>query len=240
MARGAPMMSRHGPARLARDPAALLLAARLAAYAAFVVTGLPSRAEVRELGAQDPGQDGAHEATGARGQGQGPTARRTQSLVPLSRISRNLIHAVIVSEDAKFFGHEGVDWDALKDSVEKNVEKRASRAAGAPSRSSSPRTCSSATHKSLTRKFRELIVTGWLEDDLTKRRILELYLNVIEWGDGVYGAEAAAQRYYGKPAADVDAQEAAGLAAMIPNPRRINPLVELGPARPRRRGACCG
>ena len=83
-------------------------------------------------------------------------------------------------------------------------------------------------------------MTRWLEDDLTKRRILELYLNVIEWGDGIYGAEAAARRYFGKPASDVDANEAAALAAMIPNPRRINPLVDAAPARPRARSGCCG
>ena len=85
------------------------------------------------------------------------------------------------------------------------------------------------THKTITRKLRELVVARWMEEDCHKRRILELYLNVIEWGDGIYGAEAAARRWYGKAAADLDAHEAAGLAAMIPNPRRINP--------PRRRGA---
>src|SRR5206468_1675354 len=77
-----------------------------------------------------------------------------------------------------------------------------------------------------TRKLRELVVARWLEDELSKKRIPELYLNVIEWGDGVYGAQAAAQRYYGKPASALDPEEAAGLAGMIPNPRRINPLVD--------------
>ena len=81
------------------------------------------------------------------------------------------------------------------------------------------------TNRSLVRKLREVIVARWLEEELGKRRILELYLNVIEWGDGVYGAQAAAQRYYGKPASALDEVEAAGLAAMIPNPRRINPRV---------------
>jgi monofunctional biosynthetic peptidoglycan transglycosylase len=78
------------------------------------------------------------------------------------------------------------------------------------------------------RKLRELVAARWLEDDLSKARILELYLNVIEWGDGIYGAEAAAKAYYGKPAAALDADEAAGLAGMIPNPRRINPRVDAG------------
>src|SRR5207237_1085150 len=79
------------------------------------------------------------------------------------------------------------------------------------------------TYKNPVRKLREFVVARWLEDDLTKARILELYLNVIEWGDGVYGCDAAARRYYGKPAALLDETEAAGLAAMVPSPRRINP-----------------
>jgi len=81
------------------------------------------------------------------------------------------------------------------------------------------------TRKTLGRKARELVVTRWLEADLSKARILALYLNLIEWGDGVYGCEAAARHWYGKPASDLSATEAAGLAAMIPNPRRLNPRV---------------
>ena len=79
------------------------------------------------------------------------------------------------------------------------------------------------TARSLVRKLREVVVARWLEESLDKKRILEIYLNVIEWGDGVYGAQAAAQRYYGKPAAALDEVEAAGLAGMIPNPRTIHP-----------------
>ena len=84
------------------------------------------------------------------------------------------------------------------------------------------------TEKSLTRKLREAVVTRWLEDDLSKVRILTLYLNVIEWGDGIYGCEAAAQEWFGRACADLDFEEAAGLAGMIPNPRRINPRVNPG------------
>ena len=81
----------------------------------------------------------------------------------------------------------------------------------------------------MVRKLREVIVARWLEEELGKKRILELYLNVIEWGDGIYGAQAAALRYYGKPVSALDEVEAAGLAAMIPNPRRIHP--RLSPKR---------
>jgi monofunctional biosynthetic peptidoglycan transglycosylase len=155
--------------------------------------------------------------------------RRQQVVVPLSRISRHLIQAVIASEDQKFFGHQGIDWAALQDSVEKNLETRRFARGGSTLTQQLAKNLYFGTRKSLTRKARELVVTAWMESDLGKRRILELYLNVIEWGDGVYGAEAAAERYYGKPASDLDALEAAGLAAMIPNPRVINP--QTGPAR---------
>ena len=116
--------------------------------------------------------------------------------------------------------------------MEKNLEKRRFARGGSTITQQLAKNLYFGTEKSPTRKLRELIVTRWIEDDLTKRRILELYLNVIEWGDGLYGAEAAARRYYGKAASDVDANEAAGLAAMIPNPRRINPAGQPGAARP--------
>jgi monofunctional biosynthetic peptidoglycan transglycosylase len=79
------------------------------------------------------------------------------------------------------------------------------------------------TSRTPVRKARELVVTHWIEEDLTKARVLALYVNVIEWGDGIYGCEAAARHWYGKPASALTMEEAAGLAAMIPNPRRINP-----------------
>ena len=208
---------------------ALLLAAGLAAYAAFVVMGLPPRAEVRDLVRKTPEKTALMRQREREAKAKGRTARRAQSVVPISRISRWLIQAVIASEDQKFFGHQGVDWGALQESVEKNLEKRKLARGGSTISQQLAKNLYFGTEKSAARKLRELVVTRWLEDDLTKRRILELYLNVIEWGDGVYGAEAAARRYFGKPASDVDAQEAAALAAMIPNPRRINPLVD--PAR---------
>jgi monofunctional biosynthetic peptidoglycan transglycosylase len=136
---------------------------------------------------------------------------------------------VIASEDQKFFGHQGVDWAALQESVEKNLEKGRFARGGSTITQQLAKNLFFGTRKSLVRKVREMVVTTWMESDLSKRRILELYLNLIEWGDGIYGAEAAARRYYGKAAADLDVDEAAGLAAMIPNPRVINPLT--APAR---------
>jgi monofunctional glycosyltransferase len=204
----------------------LVLGAGLAVYAAFVVIGLPSREEVRALARTMPEKTALMRQREREAKAKGRTARRGQTVVSISHISRWLIQAVIASEDQKFFGHQGVDWGALQESVEKNLEKRKLARGGSTITQQLAKNLFFGTEKSPTRKLRELIVTRWMEDELTKRRILELYLNVIEWGDGIYGAEAAARRYYGKPASDVDAREAAGLAAMIPNPRRINPLVD--------------
>jgi monofunctional biosynthetic peptidoglycan transglycosylase len=159
----------------------------------------------------------------------GRTPRRIQRWVPLARISRHLIDAVVAAEDPKFFGHEGLDWTAIRESVELNVRKGRFARGGSTITQQLAKNLFFTTRKSITRKLRELVVTRWLEADLSKRRILELYLNVIEWGDGVYGCAAAAQRYYGKSVSDLDEAEAAGLAAMVPSPRRINPRVN--PAR---------
>jgi monofunctional biosynthetic peptidoglycan transglycosylase len=144
-------------------------------------------------------------------------------------VSRHLIHAVIASEDQRFFGHEGVDWKAIEESIERNVERRRFARGGSTITQQLAKNLYFGTAKTPARKLRELVVTRWLEEDLPKARILALYLNLIEWGDGVYGCEAAARRWYGKPAETLTAAEAAGLAAMIPNPRRINP--EASPAR---------
>jgi len=155
----------------------------------------------------------------------GRKARVAQSWVPLSRVSRHLIHAVLSSEDQNFFGHEGVDWKAIEESIEKNVEKGRFARGGSTITQQLAKNLYFGTRKTLGRKVRELVVTRWLEADLPKARILELYLNLIEWGDGVYGCEAGARHWYGKAASALSAGEAAGLAAMIPNPRRLNPRV---------------
>jgi monofunctional biosynthetic peptidoglycan transglycosylase len=152
-------------------------------------------------------------------------ARVGQSWVPLSRVSRHLIHAVLASEDQNFFGHEGIDWRAIEESIEKNVERGRFARGGSTITQQLAKNLYFGTGKTLGRKLRELVVTRWMEADLPKTRILALYLNLIAWGDGVYGCEAAARHWYGKPASALSATEAAGLAAMIPNPRRLNPRV---------------
>jgi monofunctional biosynthetic peptidoglycan transglycosylase len=206
----------------------LFLAGLLGAFAlaAYLWLGLPGRGEVRALAKENPGLTGVMRQREKEARAAGRTPRRQQTWVPLSRVSRHLVHAVLSSEDQNFFGHQGIDWDAIEKSVQEDRKKWRLARGGSTITQQLAKNLFFTTHKSPVRKLRELVVAYWLEEDLGKRRILELYLNVIEWGDGVYGAEAAAQRYYGKSASALDADEAAGLAAMIPNPRRINPRVD--------------
>jgi len=149
--------------------------------------------------------------------------RRVQYWVPLSRISPWLRRAVVNSEDARFYEHDGFDATEAEAALEKAAER------GHLGRGASTITQQLAKNlwlgeeRTLWRKLREYVLAQRLED-LGKRRILELYLNIAEWGDGVYGAEAAAQTWFHKPAVELSPDEAAVLAAMLPAPRRRNPL----------------
>jgi monofunctional biosynthetic peptidoglycan transglycosylase len=205
------------------------VATGLLAYAAYVFAGLPSRGEVRALATNNPGPTAVMRQRMREAQKAKRPYRIVQTVVPLSQVSRTLIQAVIASEDQKFFGHEGIDWEAIQESVETNARQGRTARGGSTITQQLAKNLFFGTRKTVTRKIRELVVARWLEADLSKKRILTLYLNVAEWGDGIFGCEAAARRYYGKPAADLDLEEAAGLVAMIPAPRRINPL--LSPTR---------
>jgi monofunctional biosynthetic peptidoglycan transglycosylase len=206
-----------------------LAAAGVVVFAGYVLVGLPSRNELRALTARNPGPTVLMRQRAREAAAKKRPARTVQTWVPLSKVSRSLIQAVISSEDQRFFGHGGIDWEAIKESAETNVKKGRAVRGGSTITQQLAKNLYFGTEKSLTRKLREAVVTRWLEDDLSKVRILTLYLNVIEWGDGIYGCEAAAQAWFGRACADLDYDEAAGLAGMIPNPRRINPKSD--PAR---------
>jgi monofunctional biosynthetic peptidoglycan transglycosylase len=200
------------------------VASCVAAGVVYVLAGLPSRAEVRALATRDPAETAVMRQRREEARKAKRPYRVARTFVPLSRVSRYLLQAVIASEDQKFFGHEGIDWQAIQESVETNARKGRSARGGSTITQQLAKNLFFGTRKTVTRKLRELVVARWLEGDLSKTRILTLYLNVAEWGDGVFGCEAAARRYYGKPSADLDLEEAAGLAAMIPAPRRIDPV----------------
>ncbi len=139
--------------------------------------------------------------------------------VPYARISVQLKRAMIAAEDAKFAEHGGFDWDGIEKALEKNRRKGRVVAGGSTITQQLAKNLFLSPTKSYRRKAEEAVVTVLLEAMLPKQRIFELYLNVIEWGDGVFGAEAAAQRYFGVPAARLSAEQAARLAAMTPSPR---------------------
>lgn len=141
--------------------------------------------------------------------------------VPYARISTHLKRAVIAAEDAKFLDHEGFDWEGIAKAREKNERKGRVVAGGSTITQQLAKNLFLSPSKSYVRKGQEAIIALMLEAFLPKQRILELYLNVIEWGNGVFGAEAAAKRYFGGPAAQLSAEQAARLAAMIPSPRRF-------------------
>lgn len=154
---------------------------------------------------------------------EGKNLRISHRWVPLSRISKNLIDAVIVAEDGTFYTHGGVDWFEVKESIQKNIdERRAARGASTITQQLAKNLYLS-TSKDPIRKLKELVITLLLEHELDKRRILELYLNVIEWGKGIFGVEAASQAFFGKPASSLTVEEATRLAAVIPSPLRHRP-----------------
>jgi monofunctional biosynthetic peptidoglycan transglycosylase len=143
--------------------------------------------------------------------------------VPLSRISTYAVKAIIIAEDDKFWSHEGFDFAAMQKALEKDIQKKKLQAGGSTISQQLAKNLYLSPAKDPIRKIKEAILTGRLERNLTKRRIIELYLNVAEWGDGIFGIEAAAQSHYGKPAAALTPREAAELAVVLPNPRRYNP-----------------
>lgn len=148
-----------------------------------------------------------------------PEAVLQQQWVPYAQISVNLKRAIIAAEDAKFVDHEGFDWDGIQKAMEKNQKKGRFVAGGSTISQQLAKNLFLTPNKSYLRKAEEAVITVMLENLWSKERIFEVYLNVIEWGDGVFGAEAAARHYYGQPAARLSPEQAARLAGMVPNPR---------------------
>lgn len=148
-----------------------------------------------------------------------PKASLHHKWVPYNRISIHLKRAIIAAEDANFADHDGVDWQALQKAYEKNAKKGKVVSGGSTITQQLAKNLFLSGQRSYLRKAEEMAITFMLEMTMDKRRIFEIYLNVIELGTGVFGAEAGAQRYFGVPAASLGPQEAARLAVMLPNPR---------------------
>jgi monofunctional biosynthetic peptidoglycan transglycosylase len=150
----------------------------------------------------------------------------TQTAVPLSKISPYLLKAVLIAEDDKFWEHEGFDFESMQKALEKDLQAGKFKFGGSTVSQQLARNLYLSPEKSVLRKGAEAWITWRMEKVLSKRRILELYLNEVEWGEGIFGAETAARHYFGKSAYELNPREAARMAAVLPNPRRYNPAGE--------------
>lgn len=189
----------------------LTLVISLIAYAAWIWYRLP---EVDFLKRQNPKETALMRERGKK---------RVQEWVPLDGISERLVDAVLMGEDAGFFGHEGFDLHEIRRAFERNWEEGRTVQGASTITQQLAKNLFLSTERSYGRKLEEALLARRLEKSLSKKRILEIYLNVIEWGDGIYGVEAAARDVFGESAATLDAAEGALLAAMIPSPLRLQP-----------------
>ena len=152
-----------------------------------------------------------------------PKATLAHQWVPYERISAQLKRAVVAAEDAKFVGHEGFDWEAISKAIGRNEQKGKVVAGASTISQQLAKNLFLSGERTWVRKGQEAAITWMLESALSKRRILELYLNFAEWGEGVFGAEAAGRHHFGVNAATLSASQAAYLAAILPSPRRYGP-----------------
>ena len=150
--------------------------------------------------------------------------RMDQRWTSYSKISPYLVKAVLIAEDDKFWQHEGFDYEAIQKAIEKDLKAKRFRSGGSTITQQLARNLFLSPEKSLMRKISEALITWRMEKTLSKKRILELYLNVAEWGEGIFGAEAASRHYFGKSSFELTPEEAARLAAILPNPRRYSPV----------------
>lgn len=160
-----------------------------------------------------------------------PRAQLQHEWVPYDKVSVHLKQALIAAEDAKFLDHDGFDWEAIQEAAEKNLRRGRVVAGGSTISQQLAKNLFLSNERSPWRKLQEAAITVMIESVMSKRRILEIYVNVIEWGEGIFGAEAAARHYYGASARWLSPWQAAQLAAMVPRPRfydrvRYTPLLE--------------
>lgn len=207
-------------------PRTLLAAGAVAAFSSALAVGfllwLP---DVGELKARNPTTTRYTAIYARRMARQGQKAGTAMRWVPLADISPHLVRAVLIAEDDRFWRHRGVDWQQVREVYKEG--RRSGRLRGASTISQQvARNLYLSPEKSVGRKLKEVLIARHLERTLGKERVLEIYLNVVEWGEGVFGAEAAAQTYFDKPASDLTPEEAVSLAAALPSPYDRNPDVE--------------
>jgi monofunctional biosynthetic peptidoglycan transglycosylase len=180
--------------------------------------------EINALIKSPPPKTAFMEHTEKRWERQDKRKKITWKWVPMSRISRYAIAAVVIAEDDKFWGHKGFDLEAMRKALGHDIIEGRIKFGGSTITQQLSKNLYLSPSRNPLRKLKEAVLAWRIERALSKRRILEIYLNVVEWGDGVYGIEAASRRYYGKSASKLSPREAAMLASVIPSPRRYNPL----------------
>ena len=190
------------------------------AVLAYIYLTLP---DVRPLKTTNPATTAFMDLRDREARAKGKSPRRVQRWVAYPRISPDLKRAVLVAEDDGFWQHEGVDFEQLQESLETDWARGRFIRGGSTITQQLAKNLYLSPSKNPLRKLREFVIARRLEAELKKARILELYLNVIEWGDGVYGIESAARSYFQKAAADLGPAESALLAGAIVNPRLLNP-----------------
>jgi monofunctional biosynthetic peptidoglycan transglycosylase len=200
-----------------------VVAGAIAIAFALVAYGYLTLPDVRPLKTNNPQTTAFIDLRAAEARAKGQQPRRAQRWLAYGRISSNLTRAVLVAEDDLFWQHEGLDLDQLQESLALDWARGRFTRGGSTITQQLAKNLYLSPSKNPMRKLRELLIARRLEAELKKARILELYLNVIEWGDGIYGAEAASRAYFGVGASDVSPDQAALLAAAIVNPRLLNP-----------------
>ena len=206
----------------------LVLAVVVCAFQIIVISVSAGLPRVDALARRAPDRTSLMRARAEEAAKKGLPYRVDQRWVPYARFSPYLRRAVLIAEDDAFFAHGGLDWNEIKVSARANIGKGRVVRGGSTITQQLAKNLYLSNQRTITRKLEEVLLAVRLERTLTKRRIFELYLNLIEWGDGIYGAEAAARRHFGKSAAELTPREAALLASVIINPRKYSPVT---PAR---------
>jgi monofunctional biosynthetic peptidoglycan transglycosylase len=199
---------------------AILIAAGLLSNIAFYLV----YPDVSRLKKERPGKTSFMEYRERQWQRAGIKRQIRQQWVPLTRISPYAVKAVIIAEDDKFWAHEGFDFEAIQKAVERDIKRGKFKAGGSTISQQLAKNLYLTPSKNPLRKVKEAVLTWRLERNLSKRRIIEIYLNIAEWGDGLFGIESASRQYFAKSAADLTAQEAARLAVVLPSPLRYHPV----------------
>lgn len=208
---------RRTPAAAWTRRAVLAGAGACAVYLAWLPNPTPLKAKA-------PPTTAYIELRRAQARDAGKRFRLDWTYVPSERIAQSLKDAVVMSEDGAFWRHRGIDWEAVEEAVRVNLAKGRFAYGGSTITQQLARNLYLSPSKNPLRKAKEAFIARRLERTLGKKRILELYLNVAEWGPGVFGCEAAARRYFGKSASDLTYEESAALASVLPSPRKWHPV----------------